>query len=321
MRAQCPAPVSAIDVGTNTLRLLIGYVHEGKLLRIAQRRAITRVGKNILKSGKLDNEGIENSIRCLRSFKDTCNEYGSESILSVGTSALREAEDGAEFIKRVKESSGIEIKIISGDEEAELTLKGIFGTNSIRQSMNSVSSFVIDIGGGSTEYVKTYGSTNPLIKGSVPIGAVKYLDNFIAHDPPNDEEIAQIKEDIRREVMKSYSNTGITPGLSLSPVLIATGGTATTVAAMDLHMDEYDGDKIHGHKLSLQTLTFLLNGLLQMKLEQRREVKGLDPERADIIIPGVVILITLMEIIGAYEVIVSDYGLLEGIIIANSNTS
>jgi exopolyphosphatase/guanosine-5'-triphosphate,3'-diphosphate pyrophosphatase len=121
--------------------------------------------------------------------------------------------------------------------------------------------------------------------------------------------------------MKSYSNTGITPGLSLSPVLIATGGTATTVAAMDLHMDEYDGDKIHGHKLSLQTLTFLLNGLLQMKLEQRREVKGLDPERADIIIPGVVILITLMEIIGAYEVIVSDYGLLEGIIIANSNTS
>lgn len=313
----CPAPIAVIDVGTNTIRLLVGCVREGKIVRIATNRFVTRLGKNLQKTDRLSPDGIEKSIMSIIRLKEVCKKYGVQKIIALGTSALREAKNSKEFLIDIKKSAGINIEVISGEKEAELTLKGILPSlhHSIAQFPNCL---LVDIGGGSTEWIlykRANVQNSKLNMGSIPIGAVKLFETFIKHDPPTPVELQLIKDEVKSKI-KDHIFRQLTLNLDLNLNLIATGGTATTIAAIDMDMDEYDGDKIHLHKIYLPILKIIYKKLITLPHNERSKIRGLEPERADIIISGTLILLTFMETLNIKEVIVSDYGLLEGAIVS-----
>jgi|SRR5208283_586757 len=309
-----PFPNAAIDIGANTLRLLIGCDNKGKLIRLSAARAVTRLGRDITKKGILNQDSIEKSIRSLVDFKASIEKYKAYNTIAVGTSALRDADNSREFIDAVKARTGISINIISGDKEAELTVLGILGNAITTPSMPA---FITDIGGGSTEWILCDSTSTIAAKSSVQIGAVRLYEHFIHSDPPSPAEIKNIKNAVFESVTQSFLSSGISTGLNAGKIksFIATGGTPTTVAAIDMGLDTYDADSIHLHNISFNSLKAQLEHLLSLPLCERAIVKGLEPDRADIIIPGIIILLTLMEILKTDAITVSDYGLLEGILL------
>lgn len=320
----CPAPIAVIDIGTNTIRFLVGCVKEGKIIRIAMDRAVTRLGKDLQKTAKLNQNNIEKSKRFILKLKELCEFYGVQEIIAIGTSALREGKNSKEFLDDIKEIAGIDIEIISGEKEAELTLKGVLASG-VEEYQTY---FIVDIGGGSTEWIfcpdlRNHQSAVYNLKiGSIPIGAVRLSETFIKHDPPTPDELHDMKDYVFSEFSSSLPSLfpNIHLFLNQCPMsLIATGGTITTLAQIDMEMDAYNGDKIHLHKISLPTLETIYKRLITLPYDERSKIKGLEPERADIIVPGTLILLAIMEILNIKEVIVSDYGLLEGALISYNN--
>lgn len=357
--------IAVIDIGTNTIRLLIGHMNNDRLVRIASDRAVTRLGKDLIRTGLLSDDSINKSLNALRLFKAICDKHNVKKIVAVGTSALREATNSRDFISTVKNETGVEIEIISGEKEAALTVKGV--TAGIGDKKKPDTFFIIDIGGGSTEWIiykdsiqesgtrsqektkntelnsslKTHASAkvgkvpalsralssptignSSLLLGSVPVGAVKLFEMFIKHDPPTPEELDECRELIHLKLSESIDSSLMLPGLLLATnhsalSLIATGGTPTTIGAIDLGLNKYDGDRIHMHNISANTLTGIFNKLVSLPHEERSKVKGMGPERSDIIIPGSLILMTIMEYLKIKEAIISDYGLLEGLLCYN----
>ncbi len=308
-----PFPNAAIDVGANTLRLLIGCVDRGKIIRLSAERAVTRLGRDILKKRILNEDSIEKSIRSLIQFKASIERYNTHNTIAVGTSALRDAGNSREFIEAVKARTGISINIISGDREAELTVLGVIGSGSAL----SMPAFITDIGGGSTEWIFCDATSQIAAKSSLQIGALRLHERFIYSDPPAPAEIENIKNAVFESVTQSFRISGISSAINGHEInsFVSTGGTATTIAAIDMGLDAYDGDRIHLYTISYNILKALLEYLSSIPLCERAIVKGLDPERADIIIPGIIILLILMEIIKTDALTVSDYGLLEGILL------
>lgn len=316
----CSAPLAVMDIGTNTIRLLIGCVSNGKLIRIASDRIVSRLGRDMLKTGMLNTESMEKSVTSIVKLKELCEKYKVQNIIAIGTCALREAKNSEEFLASVKKAANLDIEIISGKKEAELTLMGVLECGVWNLEKKSQTSFIVDIGGGSTEWILFLGNRgqksevrSDLILGSIPIGAVKLSETFIKHDPPTPEELIQMKNLVSQQFFMALDSSLITCCSSLS--FIATGGTATTIAAIDAGMDKYNGDKIHMHKVSLSALSHIYEKLIRLPLLERSKVKGLEPERADIIIPGTLILLTIMEVLNVEEIAISDYGLLEGAMI------
>jgi exopolyphosphatase/guanosine-5'-triphosphate,3'-diphosphate pyrophosphatase len=307
-----PFPHAAIDIGTNTLRLLIGGVNSGKLIRFAEERVITRLGRDLAINGVLNKDSIDNSIRTLKQFKVLVDKYKALNPIAVGTSALRDAGNSSEFIEAVKAQTGINVTIISGDKEAELTVQGMLGyINDV-----SVPAFIADIGGGSTEWILYEGTCN-YTRSSLQTGAVRLNEQFIHSDPPAPEEIQNIKNEVIELVKQSFLRTGIRFKHDKDEIrsFIVTGGTATTVASIDMGLDTYDGERIHLHQISYDRLKDILHCLSSIPLFKRTNIKGLEPDRADIIIPGILILKVLMEMFKSETIIISDYGLLEGILL------
>ena len=301
--------IAAIDIGTNTIRLLIGRLQDGRLRRLRQERVVTCLGKGLSSSGHLDSNNAELSITTLNNFKAICQQYSVGQIIAVGTSALREALDSMHFLEMTASRTGIIVDVISGEAEAALTIKGIL---SGQESINTgkVCSVIADIGGGSTEIIAT-GKINAMF--SIPIGAVKLFEQYIKSDPPTDYDLSLLFEDIRTAL--DQSTLAVRDGMNPQACkLICTGGTPTTLAAMSLKMESYDGDKVHGVQLPYSVIHNIFNELVSLSTADRQNMMGLEPERADIIIPGTAILIVLMRVLGVGEVTVSDFGLLEGII-------
>ena len=327
LKTCCPAPTAVIDIGTNTIRLLIGCISDGGIIRVASDRVVTRLGKDILKTGRLDPNSIEKSISSIVKFKGLCEKYNVQKIIAIGTSALREAKNSNEFLEDVKKTTGLNIEIISGEKEAELTFRGIIGDDALFGSAYLRASMIVDIGGGSTEWIiykKARGEgqrvnrqkNSELKMGSIPIGAVKLFETFIKHDPPAPEELQDMRNYIFDEFSQAFEKNSLKDYLHCSLFLIATGGTATTIAAIDMGIDGYDTNKIHRHKISLPTLKTIYERLTAVSADKRCKIKGLEIERTDIIIPGTIILLTLLEVLGVKEIIISDYGLLEGALIS-----
>lgn len=304
----CSAPLAAIDVGTNTLRLLIGCFSRGRLQRIAAERAVTRLGRQLMATGLLDREGALHSIATLLEFKAICKKKGVRRISALGTSALREARDSGAFVNEVRERTGISIEIISGEREAELTLKGIVND----YASTAGPAVVLDIGGGSTEWI-LYGEGSA--RESIPIGALKLHEQFITSDPPIAEDVERLKNYIDKFVIDSflkYSRQKKSPLDPVSKRLIATGGTATTVAAIDMALGVYDGERVHLHTLFRPSVEAILRRLVLLPAKERAGTPGLEPERAEIIIPGLLILLAFMDALRIDSLVVSDHGLLEG---------
>ncbi len=313
---------ASIDAGSNTFRMLVGTFQCNGLSRLYLDRAVTRLAEGISETGRLREENIKKSLSVLKDFSRSIKRYGVTHVKAVGTSALREAENSKEFIEMVFQETGIPIEIISGEEEAELTAKGVMlGLKKVTAVKCVGPLLIIDIGGGSTEWIihgRDEGHRS--CRGSISVGVVNLCERFMKTDPPSHDDISALNREIDlslRGVGALYPATpflGCPHDISITN-LIGTGGTITTLAAIDLGLEGYNPERIHGHTLSLARLYNLRDRLTSLPFKERQAILGLEPERADLIIPGILLTIRIMEVSGLSEIMVSDYGLLEGIMI------
>jgi exopolyphosphatase/guanosine-5'-triphosphate,3'-diphosphate pyrophosphatase len=298
--------LASIDVGSNTLRLLIGRVEGKRIVDVFSDRRITRLANRINETGSLQCKNMEASISVLKEFSSAISRHGVRRVKAVATSALREASNSDIFIKRVFEATGISIEVITGEKEAGLTLKGVLWSLPLSESD---SAFIIDMGGGSTEWVLYKGMEDPKI-GSIPVGVIKLTQNFLKSSIISQTDMTGLCDEITPIVQELAKRIG---HLAWENTLfIGTAGTFTTIASIDLGLDSYSREKIHRHKVPLARLKNMFERLRGLPLDERKKLKGLEPERADLIIPGILFTIKVMEIFEFPELVISDYGLLEG---------
>lgn len=306
-------PVHAsIDIGSNTLRLLIAEVKDTGIMDVYTDRKITRLGNMVDQTGMLQNENIEASLAALREYSSVITRYGAENIRAIATSAVREAENADYFIKKALDETGISIEIISGEKEAALTLKGILLSFPDTAFHKPHSALIVDIGGGSSEWI-LYQDNHTVDLGSIPVGVIKLSQKCLKTDPVSEKNMQEMKTEILSVI--NTLNSRIGKHINRHTRFIGTAGTFTTIASLDLCLDAYTREKIHLHALSLNTLLGISKNLLPLSLEARKKVRGLEPERADLIIPGIQFTIDIMQFFDIDTLTVSDYGLLEGVLL------
>ncbi len=297
--------LAAIDIGTNTLRLLLAEISAGALREIHSDRRITRLGQDLCRTGRISLSARDRSIAALADFNRSMTRYGTDHVAAVGTSALRNASNADDFITAVREITGIEIRVISGEEEARLTLLGVTRALDIRNKR----ALVMDIGGGSTELILSRPEGRSRVI-SLPLGAVYLTEHFLKGDPPAADEMEQARRMIESELDKH----GWLEHVSADVVLIGTAGTITTLAAMNMKLTDYDPARINGARLSRKSIDGLVSVLSSTAVRDRQTLPGLEPGREDIILAGAVVCREIMNRLGFQQVQVSDWGLREGIL-------
>ncbi|HOA83140.1 MAG TPA: hypothetical protein PKZ17_03445 [Thermodesulfovibrio thiophilus] len=291
--------IAVIDIGSNTLRLLIGNILNNKINKLYSDRVVTRLGENLTKNSFINIESIKTSIDSLKKFKKLSEKFNVSYIIAVGTSALREAKNSKYFCELVKTSTGIKINIISGEEEAYYTISGLMD-----EEFRKETCFIVDIGGGSTEYV--YWKHQELKTGSLFIGALKIKEKFFVEDPPPRNAIFQAKNYIEKIIRTISFQSRIDK-------FIATGGTASTLAMINLGLSRYCPEQTHMSVIYTSKLQQLLEKLLSLSLEERTKIGGVPDERADIICAGLLILNVIVCYLNIDKLFISENGMLEGI--------
>jgi len=297
--------VAVVDIGTNSTRLLIADVgDDGAVSELERRTTITRLGQGVDASGALAPEAMERVFATLAEYRATIDALGVTTTTAVLTSAARDAANGAGFLARVRDDYGLDARTIGGDEEAQLTF---LGATSERPADAPGPVVVIDIGGGSTEFVIGDGR-EVLFHTSTQAGVVRQGERHITHDPPRPEELAAIADEVR-----GIFTSAVAVELRSSVMAgIAVAGTATACAAIAQDLEPYDAERVHGYVLDLPTAELLLARLATMDVEQRRGVAGLHPDRAPTIVQGVVLLIEAMRAYDLDAVEVSEHDILRG---------
>jgi exopolyphosphatase/guanosine-5'-triphosphate,3'-diphosphate pyrophosphatase len=283
--------VAAIDQGTNTTRLLVADVDDGGLREIVRRTEITRLGEGVDERHRLLPLPVARVRNVLTDYRREAERLGAERTLLVATSAVRDAENGEAFLGEVEWSYGFATQLLSGDEEAALMLRGV---GEIQPG-----TLVLDIGGGSTELVTLDSRT------SLDVGAVRLTERYLHSDPPTRDELEACAHHVRT----------LLPSLEATSA-VGVAGTITTLAALDLGLDEYDRERVHGHELSLAGVERQLERLAALPLAQRREVPALEPERAPVIVAGAVIAREVLAAYGLDAYRVSEHDILDGIALA-----
>lgn len=262
----------------------------------------TRLGKGLQKGEKLDPVSMQTSIAVLKRFASHCEEKGVEKIACVGTNALRTAVDADHFIHQVQRECGITPRVIDETEEAMLSFLSVQ-----QDPLMPKNAVVMDVGGGSTEYIFHHeeGSGDQLHTISLPVGAVGLTEQFLFHDPPSDDEIIKLRNEIEK-VLSSIP-------LDLKGELVGIGGTIVTLGSMHLCLDAFEREKIHGLRLTIDGLRALVNELQARNLAARKEIRGLPPDRADIILAGALIIPATMEKLQKKTLHISSHGLRYGL--------
>ena len=304
-----PTRVAVIDVGTNTVRLLVADVGVRAGYRtVLAAQEITRLGQGLLPARVLQPEPIRRTVRVLRRFRELAESQGASTVLAVGTSALREAANRAPFLTCARYEAGLEIAVISGEEEGRLALLGVrtgLPTPPDRLVM-------LDIGGGSTEILLAEG-LRILASASTGLGAVTLTERFLKTDPPDPAELDAVRRAAASRLGRLLRE-GFR-GLTSDAVLAGTAGTVTSLAAIDLGLDPYDPGRVNGYRLTRDRVAELLRELASLPLADRRGVRGLEAARADVIVAGTAVCLAAMEALGAGCLTVSDGGLREGILL------
>ena len=314
---------ASIDLGTNTVRLLVAE-REGKVFKpLYSNQAITRLGEGLSNGGVLIEQAMERTISTVLTFKDEASKYNPSAIWIVATSAVREAKNRSEFIEKIKRVTGLQLEVIPWEEEARMTLLGVFSSNLPLPLLNKEGSkgraIIFDIGGGSTEYIFT--EDKKLVNSvGTDLGVVHLSERYITKDPVDEEELKALENVIADKIKNVKDEINSSFLIPHSALLIGTAGTVTTLAALDLNLYPYDPKKINGYILKLKNVKKLLDRLKKMPLKERRNIPALEKGREDLIIPGAVIVIKTMEIFGFDSMVVSDYGLREGIILAKMSS-
>ncbi len=298
--------IAGIDIGTNTLRLLISEIGKHHFKEIHSERMITRLGEGLSGSVRLTDNAVARTVSTLRDFRIIIDRYMINEVVVAATSAVREAENRQYFIDLVKKETGFDIEVISGEEEARRTFLGIM--RGLDKGIQNI--VAIDIGGGSTELI--YGRGSEIIsRVSIDLGVVKLTERYIKSDPILPSEFTSMVSEIKEKIRNASLKLGNTAG----SILVGTAGSITTLAAIDRKMEAYNPLRINNCNLKLASIRAILSDLVSKSIKQRRTIKGLEPGREDIIVAGAAILITIMEEMGHDSLVVSDYGLREGLII------
>ncbi len=305
--------VAVVDVGTNSTRLLIADVTpDGEVAEIMRRSVVTRLGAGVDAGGELSQEGCERVYAALAEFRAEIDAHqpggGEYPNLAVMTSAVRDARNGRQFAGQIRSEYGLDARVLTGEEEARMTFLGAMSGRPAHEAQAPAEpTVVIDIGGGSTEFIVGVGHTAGFHV-SLPAGVVRMSERHIHSDPPAPAELQALAADVR-----SIFLAGL-PAAERAPVTrgIAVAGTATSAAAIDQELDPYDPARVHGYTLLLATVEMLLARLADMDEAQRRTVAGLHPDRAPTIVAGMVLLSEAMRAFELEEVEVSEHDILYG---------
>jgi exopolyphosphatase/guanosine-5'-triphosphate,3'-diphosphate pyrophosphatase len=294
-----------VDIGSNSTRLLIADVRDGAVHERERRSVVTRLGEGVDATGRLGDEPRARVLAVLDDYAARMDAHGCERRAAVLTSAVRDAANGREFADLVRTRFGLEGRTLTGDEEARLTF---LGATAARELDDPLPRAVIDVGGGSTELViGAHGHVEFHV--SMQAGVVRHSERHLASDPPRPEELEALADDVR-----AVLEDAVPPGLrERARAAIATGGTATNSAAIDLGLDAPDADLVEGHVLTLDRLSDLSSRLASVPLAERRAVRGLHPDRAPTIVAGLVILTTVLRFLGLDATEVSRRDILWGV--------
>jgi exopolyphosphatase / guanosine-5'-triphosphate,3'-diphosphate pyrophosphatase len=306
--------IAVVDFGSNSTRLLVADVRNGKVDEIERRTEITRLGEGVDASGRLDPGAVDRVFRALEEFSAAFDRLGAEQVVGVATSAVRDAENGEELRAAIDERFGVEARILSGEEEARLTFRGATSARSMDDASRghggsgSETTLVIDIGGGSTELVVGEPGGDPHFHVSTDAGSVRQTERHLAADPPEQDdvstlalEVQTIVEEAVPEGVRSETYRGV-----------AVAGTATSLAAVDQELEPYDPARVEGYPLELAACERMLAMFAVRPLEQRRKVPGLHPGRAPTIVAGTAILVEVMRAFGLEVVETSEADILHG---------
>ena len=280
--------VGVVDLGTNSTRLLVADVDDGRVEDIERRTEITRLGEGVDERRKLLPLPIARVCNVLAEYRRELDAQGAERVLAIGTSAVRDAENGEAFLGEVEWSYGFASRLLTGEEEAELTRRGVANGREVGDG-----TLVLDIGGGSTELITAAS------RRSLDIGSVRLTERFLLSDPPTRDELDACAGAVRK----------VLPALGLDSA-IGVAGTITSLAALEL--GRYDPEEVHGYRLSREGVEAQLERLASLPLAERRELPGLEPERAPVIVGGAVIVDEVLRRYGLEELDVSEHDLLHG---------
>ena len=297
--------MAVIDLGTNSTRLLVGELVDGGVRELERRSTVTRLGQGVDSSGRLAEEAMERVYATVAAYREAIDGHNAAAVLAVATSAVRDAANGEEFRAALRERFGVDAQTISGDEEARLTFLGATSGRADR----TTDTLVIDIGGGSTEFVVGHPGSEPAFHVSTRLGSVRQSERHLATDPPPAAELAELAREAA-EVIEAE-----VPELVRADVQggIAVAGTATSLAAIDQELEPYDSERVHGYHLPLESVSRITTELAALPLERRRNVAGLHPDRAPTIVAGAAILLVSMRSFGLDEVEVSEADILHGV--------
>jgi len=292
--------VGAIDVGTNSSRLLVADVAGGKVVPVERRSRVTRLGRGVDLSGRLSAEAIEEVCETIGEYVALVGELGAERVQTIATSAVRDAENGGAFVAELRERFALSPRVLDGEEEARLTYLGATSEHVPKEQ-----TLVVDIGGGSTELIVGRGG-EILFHASMQAGVVRHTERHIASDPPTARELESLATDVRALIEAT------TAGGPDADQGIAVAGTPTSLAAIDLALAPYDPARVHGHTLTLPAIQRMLSRLASVPLAERAEIPGLHPDRAPTLVAGVVILIETMRAFGLEQITASEHDILYG---------
>ena len=303
-----PERIASIDIGTNTILLLIAEIHPDSIKPLVDTETVVRLGEGLDQKGVLSEEAMERGVHTINQYVNQCKKLGVTEIYAVGTSALREAKNASDFLKRVKEKQNLSIEVISGEKEAYFSFLAV--TKDLKKSGGNL--LVVDVGGGSTELI--LGNSDAMIWwASLPLGIVRFSERFLLSDPVQEEEYRAMVEEIRKHL--PVIPLPETPLSSLSMVSI--GGTGTALASVEQGLEKFIPEKIHNFVLTGEALRNQLSLYRSMTVERRKKIKGLPASRADVILAGGTILYLIMEALGSPSLIVNTHGVRYGLLYKN----
>jgi exopolyphosphatase/guanosine-5'-triphosphate,3'-diphosphate pyrophosphatase len=296
--------VAVYDLGTNTTRVLVADVDDGQVHELERRTKVTGLGRGVDSSGRLSDDAIERVTATLEDYKRIVDELEPERTVALATSATRDAANGDEFRQLLHDRFDLDARIIPGEEEARLTFLGATAA----RPQGAGPFVVIDIGGGSTEYVIGTAGGDPTFRVSTQAGSVRQTERHLEEDPPSEEDLATLQASVR-----SIIDHAVPPDVrSQVKAGIAVAGTPTSLAAIDQQLDPYDPEKVQGYGLLIEACDRMLGELARIPLDERRQVVGLHPDRAPTIVAGAAILLESMRLFGLESVEVSEADILHG---------
>ena len=305
--------VAAVDIGTNSVRLLVAEVdgsspRDAKVVPLDRRMRITRLGQGVDRTRALAPDAIERTITVLREYRSVLDDLGVTAVRATATSAARDSSNRDDFFTAARDALGVTPELLSGEEEAELSFLGATA------DLDAPAPYlVVDIGGGSTEFV--LGTDAPTGLVSLDMGCVRVTEQYLESDPPAPEELSNAVAAVRDLVADVPR---VVPGASDAATLVGLAGTVTTVAAVELGIPEYDPEKIHHFVLTREAAEDVFRTLATESAAQRAHNPGLEPGRVDVIVGGTAVLVGIFRVLGFEKMLVSEADILDGLVRSQS---